>query len=170
MNFVKIISSTITSGKMMVKHLRMGKSDTRESKQITPFGVDSNPIKDTVAAYSETSVMGDDLVVGYVVKQSATEPGEIKIFAVNDEGFEQIYLHLKKNGDIWFGGNVGNLTRFQELQTAFNQLKSDFNSLVTTFNTHVHPETGVTTGPTPTPGSPSSADVSGAKIDQFKTL
>jgi hypothetical protein len=75
------------------------------------------------------------------------------------------------------------MVRYQELETGFNQLKNDhndlvnkYNDLVTKFNTHVH--SGVTTGPgasgptslTGQAENESSADISGAKIDEIKTL
>ena len=74
---------------------------------------------------------------------------------------------------IEMDGNADFMVRFSELETGFNQLKSDFNSFVNTiYNVHVHP--GVTAGaastaPSPSTGSPSSADISGAKIDEIKT-
>jgi hypothetical protein len=55
------------------------------------------------------------------------------------------------------------MTRFEELETGFNQLKSDFNS----FLTHVHGGPG--TPPAP-PVLPSTASISGAKINEVKTL
>jgi hypothetical protein len=176
MNFVKVTASRIANGKILPKFLRMGKSDVRECKQSTPYGFESNPVKDTIAVYSTTDVIGDDVVIGYIPKEALTEIGESRVFSTDENGNLQVYIHLKKNGDIHFGGDSGNLTRYQELETAFNELKSDFNSLVNAFNTHTHPTaaTGPPSVPTPVPTvipvNPSTADITGAKIDEFKTL
>lgn len=176
MNFVKITASRIFEGKILPKFLRMGKSDVRECKQSTPYGFESNPVKDTIAVYSETAVLGDDVIIGYIPKEALTEDGESRVFSTDENGNLKVYIHLKANGDIEFGGTAGNLTRYQELETAFNTLKQDFNNLVNAFNTHVHPTaaTGPPSTPTPVPtvipATPSTADITGAKIDEFKTL
>jgi hypothetical protein len=59
------------------------------------------------------------------------------------------------------GGNVDNAVRFSALETAFNQLKSDFDG-----HTHGGVDTG---GGTTSPAITSSADITGAKIDNIKT-
>jgi len=60
------------------------------------------------------------------------------------------------------------MVRYNELKTAFDQLKSDFNNLVTVFNAHTQTVTGGVAGPPATSGVPSSADMSGSKIDKIE--
>ena len=60
---------------------------------------------------------------------------------------------------------------YTDLKTAFDQLKQDLNTLINLYNFHVH--SGVTTGPgstgtTPSVGTPSSADMTAAKVDKVK--
>ena len=68
---------------------------------------------------------------------------------------------------ITLNGGTDWAVQYTALKAAFDQLKSDMNTFVAVFNAHVHP--GVTTGAgstgtTVTPGSSSSADMSGAKV------
>lgn len=172
MNIVKIISSRIVDSKRLVKFLRLGKNDVQESHQASPFGIDSNPISGLVAVYAPTMENGKPVVIGYINKNQIAGIGETRIFSTDDQNTLKTYIHLLNDGTMEIGGNSKNMVRFQELETGFNQLKSDFNALVTLFNTHVH--AGVTTGPassavTPTPGTSSAADISGAKIDEIRT-
>jgi hypothetical protein len=65
--------------------------------------------------------------------------------------------------------------QYTALKDAFDELKSDFNSLVTDYNAHIHVTTAtVSTGspgviaPTTTTGTPTTADMSGSKIESIK--
>ena len=80
------------------------------------------------------------------------------------------YLKLM-DGTIELNGAADFAVAYNDLKTAFDQLKSDFNNLVTNFTSHVH--AGVTvgagsTGVTATPGVPSTADMSGAKVSTIR--
>ena len=175
MNLVKVISSRIIENKRLVKFLRMGASDVREKQEISPFGFDSNPIKDMIAVYSETGEVGKSVIIGYINKNQIAESGESRMYSTDDNGVLKMFLHLKKDGTAEFGGNTKNLTRFQELESGFNQLRTDLNNLVIAFNQHTHPTapTGPISIPTPIPtvipASNSTASISGAKIVEIYT-
>jgi len=94
--------------------------------------------------------------------------------------FKQAGKIIFKIGDVE-GGDF--MARFNELKTGFDQLKSDFNTLVTTYSTHTHlvnvtvnnilpgPSTASGTGaavPTTSPGTPSTASIDAAKIDEIE--
>lgn len=172
MNFVKVLKSRVKDNFRLIKFLRKGKSDNRECKVIAPHGIDSHPVGDMIALYAETSVNGKNVIIGYISKNAIADIGELRMYSTDSDGVEQNYIYLKNDGDIEVGGNADNMVRFSQLESAFNQLKGDLNSFITVFNTHVH--SGVTTGPgstgsSPTPGTSSAADISGAKIDEVKT-
>ena len=176
MKLLKVISAkTDNKLRLLIKALRLGKNDVQEIIQASSYGDDSNPIKDMIAVYSETATIGEPVIIGYVNKNSITEPGEKRIFSTDENGNVVMYLHLKNDGTAEFNGNTDNLVRYSELKTAFDNLKSDFNALVAKFNAHTHPYVGLvvgvpgTTTPTTTPGTASSADMSGAKINEIKT-
>lgn len=173
-NLVKILSTSIDSLKRRVpKYLRLGRKDFQTSLEAGPYGVDSNPTKDTVAVYLKTGENGKTVIVGYINKNQQSSPGEYRLFSTDANGVEQSYMWLRADGTIEIKGDDDNMVRFSELEIAFDELKSDFNSLVTAYNAHVHPGVtagGASTAPTPSSGSSSTADVSGAKIDEVKTL
>lgn len=176
MKVVKVISTTNNDlDQLLTKILKSGRSDVQEVATASIPGVDSNPVKDEIALYEITDVNGENFVIGFLLKNRQALPGEVRIYCTDEQGAEQQYIWLKQNGEIHFGGDAGNLTRYQELETAFNQLKNDFNDLVSAFNSHTHPTpSGASSTPTPVPSvipaTPSSADITGAKIDEFKTL
>ncbi len=173
-NLVQILSTSIDSlNRRIPKFLRLGRKDIQTSLESSPYGVDSNPIEDIVAVYLKTGEKGKTVIVGYINKNQQSEPGEYRLFSTNADGIEQAYMWLRKNGNLELNGDDDNMVRFSELKSAFDELKSDFNSLVTAYNSHVHPGVtsgGASTAPTPSSGSSSTADISGAKIDEVKTL
>lgn len=178
MNLVKIISTELENfgnnlKRRIVKLLRYGTSDFQTTFEAAPYGVDSNPIKDTVGVYADTGDKGSAVIVGYLNKKQLADVGEFRIYSTDKEGNVKFYAWLKNNGTMELGGNTKNLVRFQELEQAFNQLKSDFNKLVQAYNSHTH--MGVTagnavSGTTMQVGSASQADMSAAKINEIKTL
>lgn len=176
MNFVKLISTSFKQGKLYPKFLRYGLNDVQECKQSAPFGIDSNPIKDMVAVYSGTDVSGENIIIGYVNADCLAQVGETRLFSTSETGELKIYAWLKNDGTIEFGGNVGHLTRFEQVLSAYNEVNNKLNALVSAFNAHSHATagTGPPVPPTPIPGSipaqPSTGDISGAKIDELKTL
>jgi hypothetical protein len=176
---IKVISSQIDeTGRRLIKSLGWGADDVQETLNVAPFGDDSCPVKDMVAIYATTSDIGNPVVIGYVNKNQIADVGEKRIFSTNADGVEQIALHLKNDGTAEFGGNTDFMVRYSELEVGFNALKSDFNSLVTSYNSHIHITTATVSAtavpgviaPTPSTGTPSTADISGSKIDEIKTI
>jgi hypothetical protein len=51
----------------------MGKSDVRECIEVSPYGIDSNPIKDMIALYGPTGENGKDVIIGYLNKNRTAE-------------------------------------------------------------------------------------------------
>jgi len=169
-NIVKTISSIIDGGKRFIKVLRFGQDDVQESHQISPHGIDSNPVKDMVALYMQTAEKGKTVIVGYVNPNQISEVGELRLYATDSDGVEKNSIHLKNDGTIEVGGDADFMVRFGPLQTGFNKLKSDHDNFISGYNIHVHPTAPA--GPVSVPsvlGLPSTADISGAKIDEIKT-
>jgi len=169
-----IISTRFDSLKRrLIKVLRLGKSDVVEPFEVSPFGIDSNPLKDMKAIYMETQQKGVNVIVGYMNKNQLADVGETRLFSTDANGSLKTYIWLHNDGTMEIGGKNNHIAQYEGLATAFNQLKSDFNDLVSKFNAHVH--SGVTTGagtsavPT-TSGSSSNADITPAKIETIKTI
>jgi hypothetical protein len=156
----KTISTAVSKiGTRLQKFLGMGRKDVQETEVCQPFGIDGNSVKDMVAIYSPTLVKGETVVIGYINKNAIAEVGGLRLYSTNQQGSEQFYVYLRNNGNLELGGNTRNLARFQELEIAFNQLRTEFNA-------HIH--TGNLGAPTTPPTVPSTANISGAKIDNIK--
>ncbi len=147
-------------GRLIQKVRRLGKSDIQTAPVVSPYGIDGNPIADMIAVYAETSVKGDQVIIGYINKNSLAEVGGLRLFSTNSAGAEQFYVYLRASNNLELGGDARHLARFEELETAFNELKSAFNA-----HTHLSTATGTPTGPVI---GPSSADIAAAKIDNIK--
>mgnify|MGYP003677839819 CR=1 FL=1 len=158
-------STTINSFKrMVVKILRLGNQDVQTSFQVSPFGFDSNPIKDMVAIQSETSIKGETVVIGYIGKEHVTKVGETRLYSTDANGVLKSTVLLTDTGALELLGNDNYAVRYNELETAFNQLKSDFNNFANAY---------VAGGPTvvglPVIVVPSTADIAPAKNEDIKT-
>jgi hypothetical protein len=178
MNFTKVISTKFDDTKrLLVKFLRMGKSDVQECIEVSSYGVDSNPVKDMVALYVPTGETGKNAIIGYINKERLADVGEYRIFSTDDSGALKTYIWLHNDGTMEIGGDADNMVRFSELETAFNQLKDDHNALAQKWDAFCLayvPGSPSTTGLPATLGSStvgqSTADISGAKIDEVLTL
>ncbi len=154
------LSTAVDSmNRLIQKVRRLGKYDIQTAPIAAPYGIDCNPIEGMVAIFAETSMKGDQVIIGYVNKNAIAEVGGLRLFSTNSAGAEQFYVYLRASNNLELGGDARHLARFEELETAFNELKSAYNS-----HTHLSTATG-----TPTSGVSvsSSADISACKIDNI---
>ena len=167
--FSKFIEAVISSGKRTAKVNQFG---VKTASIAAPFGDDSQPLKDTAAIFANTSNNAEPVVIGYINKNQLAGPGEKRIFSVDEHGAVISYIWCKSDGTIEFSGTADNLVRYSKLETAFNELKTDFNNLVTAYNAHVHISAapGSPNAPTPSQATPSAADITPAKISEFKSI
>ncbi len=167
MNIVKTISTSLKDSKRFIKFLRLGKKDVQECNESMPYGFDSNPVKDMVAIYSKTSMIGEPVVIGYINKNQIADVGESRMFSTDSDGGLQTYIHLKNDGNMEIGGDADFMVRFNKLKDGFDQLKNDFNG-------HIHTTTAtVAIGPVGVISPPtvsSSASIDASKIEEIKTL
>ena len=66
------------------------------SIEAMPYGVDSNPIKDMVAVYSETTGKGETVIIGYLNKNLKAEVGEFRTFSTDSNGGRKVLYLAKK--------------------------------------------------------------------------
>ena len=118
----KILSSSLKSGRRILKILGLGKEDIQTSYESMPYGIDSSPIKDMIAIQMESSERGKTVVVGYINTKQVADVGELKIYATNSQGVEQGSVHLKNTGEIVasgttieLNGNIDNVVKFTPL-------------------------------------------------------
>ena len=141
----------------------MGRKDVQTPLESSPASIDSNPVKDLIAVYAKTGEIGKDVIIGYINKNQKALKGEIRLYATDNDGVEQSFFWVRKDGNIEINGDDDNMARFSELKIGFDKLKSDFNA----FLTHVH---GVAGTPPAPPAIPSTASIDSSKIDEVKTL
>lgn len=153
-NLVKVLDSSIDLlNRRLVKVLRFGKSDVQTPFSVSAYGVDSNPIKDMIAVYSDTGEKGKTIIVGYINKNQLADKGELRLFSTDEVGVLKKYIWLKNDDTIEIGGDTDNMVRYSALATAFNAMLTDLNAARAALAL-----------------PPSTADISGAKIDEIKTL
>ena len=173
LSVVKILSTSITSGKRIIKFLRMGKSDVQTSNEAMPFGFDSNPTKDLIAIYGQSATKGDTVIIGYINKNQLADIGELRLYSTDDNGNQKFYVWLHNDGTCEIGGDTNYAVKFNELKTEFNKLKDNFNNFLLAYNTHTH--VGVTvgsgaTGMTTPSTETNTSNIDNAKNDKIKTI
>lgn len=121
----------------IVKVLVSGKDNVQTATEVSPYGIDSNPIKDMYAIYAPTETKGKKVIVGYINVEKLAETGEVRLFSTNDSGALQTYIWCKKDGTIQLGGDANFAVKFNELKSAFDELQQDMETLKQVFTTWV---------------------------------
>lgn len=171
-NIVNTISTEVTNGKRKVKVRRKGKFDIQSVSEVSPVGIDSNPVKSMRAVYMETD--GQPVILGYVNSDQLAETGEIRLYATDDDGVTQIFVWLKKDGTLQLGGDADNAVRFSKLKEAFDELQQSVTTLKNVFSTWVPvPNDGgaaLKAAAASWAGTALVKDIDAAKIDEITTL
>lgn len=154
-----ILSRVKAATSEFVKILRYGKNDVQTSDQYLPAGIDSKPVKEQIAAQGMTTDKGETVILGYHIESDKTNEGETRIFATDSDGNDVFDLLLKNDGTAEFGGNTDNLIRFLALDQGLQTFIADLNAKLATAFAAV---------PVAWPGT--SLNISGAKIDEIKSL
>lgn len=168
-NFTRIISSTIKAGRNLAKFRLFGPDDVREKPIAAPYGVDGNPIPKMVGIYAKTGEDGKGVLLGFIQENALADPGELRLFATDQNGVEKCFIWLKNNGTIELNGSADNLVRYSKLKQGFDELRNDFNSLILDYNGHIHVTPSGNSSPIAVPLSGSSASIITSKINELKT-
>lgn len=118
-----------------------------------------------VSSSHRIAVAVDDLLVPAVGK------GEMELYSTDTAGTAKAAtVYLRNDGTIEILDSTDFAVRYSELKAGFDKLKADFNDFVTTvYNAHTHTSpAGGSTGVPAALGGASTADISGAKIDEIK--
>lgn len=122
--FGKVDSTLLNLGKRIVKFFEYGAKTASES---SPFGLDSNPIKDMVAIHANTSNNGESVIIGYINKNQLAEVGESRLYSVDSNGAVKSFIWNKSDGKLWLNGNTHSAVRFSPLNTALQSQKDLIN-------------------------------------------
>ena len=173
MNLVTVISTKVEGFKRKIKFLRLGKSDIQETAEVSPFGIDSNPVKDLIAVYAPTLQQGKAVIIGYINKNQLADVGETRLFSTDAQGDLQTFIHLKNDGTIEMGGAADFMVRYTQMAASVNELKNDLTNLKAAFTGWVPVPTdgGLALKVTSATwfGTPLVQDISNAKIAEIKT-
>lgn len=173
--FVRVNSTLYEDlNRRIIKVLRLGSSDWLTANDASPFGIDSNPVKDWVAVYSETAEKGEPVIVGYLNPNQLAEPGDTRLFSTDDLGNLKFYVWLRNDGSLSLGGEGDNLVRFSKLKDTIDELQNDIAELKKAFtNWVVVAEDGgaaLKAISTEWAGTPLQKPIDPAKINEIKTL
>lgn len=130
-NLVKVISTEIKNTRLFVKILRYGRNDVQTPKQVSPYGVDSNPVKDMVAVYAKCGSDNNNVIIGYINKNSIAKVGEMRLFSTDASGSEQFYIYLKDDKTCEIGGNTNFAVKYNQLKTEYDKTKNYLTTLKT---------------------------------------
>lgn len=146
----------------------------KSPRQVLPPGIDAVPIQGdqgVMLVIGQSS--GKGVQIG-VYPDPQAESGEVRFYSRDDNGAQQAFLWIKKDGNIEINGDADFAVAFDDLKSGFDTLKSDLNSVVSIFNAHLHPFVGLPSGTpgftaaTATPGSSSAANIDASKVDTVK--
>lgn len=161
-SFSRVKETVIEGGFRVAKVFQFG---AKTATVASAFGDDSNPIKDMIAIYANTSEVGDKVIVGYLNQNHIAAIGEKRIFSLKPNGDLSFAIHLKNDETCEIGGNADNAVRYSKLEEAFNELKNDLNTLIGLYNTHSHAANGT---PTASTAEASVANIVPSRVDSVK--
>lgn len=156
----------------VIKSLTWGKN-AETADYASSGGIDFNPPKNTKGIFIKTGNSSQPICIGYILKSAIDDLGEGETALFSIDGTDTpATIKARKNGDLEMNGNSDFMVRFSALETAYNATNDKLNDLIDKYNAHVHP--GVTVGTSSTLittsiETPSTGDISGAKIDNVKT-
>lgn len=169
----RVVESTVDT--LLLIKAEIYPNYTTETRAVQPPGYEGIPVDGENGVVIEIGGKGKTGFIG-VYPTSELDPGEARIYARDGDGNIVSSVKCLSDGQVVINEGSNFAVRFNELETAFDQFKSDFNSFVnSTYNTHIHSTTATidsgppgVIAPTTSTGTPTSADVSPAKIDDVR--
>ena len=121
----KLKSVAIEQGKRILKVMQYG---PKTANECGPFGLDSSPLENYTAIYSETANVGESLIIGYIQKNQIAQQGETRLFSLDSNGLLKAEIFCKADGTIILNGGVNSSIRYEPLNTELQKLKNDINT------------------------------------------
>lgn len=120
--------STITNGLRYIKAQVVSSYNTRNVPQYGPAGLDSAPVKNTLAVTTPTAARGADIVLGYQNLNQVALPGETILYSCDADGVYKATATMRVDGTIELLGTGDFLVRYTALDTALQQQVTDINN------------------------------------------
>lgn len=165
-----ILSKTISTEidqikRRVIKVLSFGRGGARTALEASPYGIDSNPIKDMQAIYSITTDNSKPVIIGYINKNQKAEPGEIRHYSTDENGDEKFYTWLKSDGTMEMGGVNDFMVRYIKLNAGLQNQVSEINIELGKIAVAINAIVPLSYIPTAI-----TLDISQSKITEIKTL
>ena len=134
MLLTQIVSSLVDKGKRIIKLMRM--SDCVEVSESMPFGVDSQPLPNMIAIYSQTKVKGANVVLGYINVNQLVDIGETRLFSADKNNTIKYNVKLSNDSNLYLGVSTDFITYADNLVKA-NETIADLQAMITQMNTNL---------------------------------
>lgn len=131
-----------------------------DSRSWGVHGIVSRPAKSTRELRFNLGALSIVIAAYTYGVEPPANPGACKLYSTDADGEEQGSHLIDDDGTHTFNEGTDWAVRYSALETAFNELKSKFNG---------HTHTGVSTGGgvSGTTATPSTADITGAKVEEI---
>ena len=144
MKILKITQAKVDALTRRVLTMFNGNVNTVTAVQYGPYGEDGNPVKDSVAVFANTELIGKDVCLGVMNKNAKAEPGERRGYATDANGNFKFNWWLRADGTILIGSSevpaeyTNFAVKYNELKTDLDALKATVNANAAVFNSHTH--------------------------------
>lgn len=115
--FSKFKEAFLEAGKRILKVEQFG---VKTATEVSPFGVDANPLKDMTAIFAETSNISESVIVGYINKNQLANIGEVRLYSLDENNAVKSFIWLKNDGTIELNGNTYSSVRYEPLESGIN--------------------------------------------------
>jgi hypothetical protein len=105
MDLFQVNSNRIVKAFRFIKASLSG--DTHEPVQIGPFGDDSCPPKNVKGVKTRTTTESIHVVLGYFNRNPLAQEGEKRLFSLQEDGAESVYVYLKNDSTFEIGCSDG---------------------------------------------------------------
>lgn len=122
-------STSTEDGMRMIKVDQFG---AKEPYECAPFGFDSNPVKDMIAVYADTSETGEPIIIGYINENQLADVGELRLYNSNKS-----YIWLKNDDTIELNGDSRTIVAFIDLKTELENTINKLNVELTKIQTAI---------------------------------
>jgi len=143
MKLLKITQSNIDKLGRRVLTMFNGNVNTVTAIPYGPYGEDSNPIENSIGAYSDTELNGKEICVGIMNKNAKAELGERRLYCTDDSGNFKFNIWLRSDGTVLIGDSeipsefINYAVKYNEALTELNKMESTLNDLITKWNAFV---------------------------------
>jgi len=176
MILVRSLSTAIKEGFRIIK-TKWAENITSTAKQSNPFGFDSNVPKEIVAVFADTSSKEEPVIVGYLYASALSDlnTGDSAMYSTDSEGKIKSTVKLRNDGTAEILGTGDYMVRFNELEKEYNKTKAVLDSIISVLTPPINePGNGAPSAfqaaMNVAVGAKTTGDISGAKIEELKTI